>query len=142
MLGSREIFSENWLKLRADKCLMPDCRIMDPYYVIEVPSWTNMVIITKDEKIVLVKQYRHASGEITLELPGGILEKGESPKDSAIREMQEETGYVSNEVEFLCQVLSNPALHTNTAYFFLARNAEKRVDTHFDQFEDIEIETY
>ncbi len=142
MLGSREIFSENWLKLRADKCLMPDGRIMDPYYVIEVPSWTNMVIITKDEKIVLVKQYRHASGEITLELPGGILEKGESPKDSAIREMQEETGYVSNEVEFLCQVLSNPALHTNTAYFFLARNAEKRVDTHFDQFEDIEIETY
>lgn len=142
VLESKDIFSENWLKLRADKCLLPDGRIMDPYYVIEVPSWTNMVIITKDEKIVLVKQYRHASGEITLELPGGILEKGEAPKDSAIREMQEETGYVSNEIEFLSQTLSNPALHTNTAYFFLARNAEKMVPTHFDPFEDLQLETY
>ncbi|MBY0482449.1 MAG: NUDIX hydrolase [Chitinophagaceae bacterium] len=142
VLESKDIFSENWLKLRKDKCMLPDGRIMDPYYVIEVPSWTNMVIITKDEKIVLVKQYRHASGEITLELPGGLLEKGETPKISAIREMQEETGYVSNEIEFLSQVLSNPALHNNTAYFFLARNAEKMVATHFDPFEDLQLETY
>lgn len=142
VLESKDIFSENWLKLRKDKCMLPDGRIMDPYYVIEVPSWTNMVIITKDEKIVLVKQYRHASGEITLELPGGLLEKGETPKVSAIREMQEETGYVSNEIEFLSQVLSNPALHNNTAYFFLARNAEKMVATHFDPFEDLQLETY
>jgi 8-oxo-dGTP pyrophosphatase MutT (NUDIX family) len=115
---------------------------MEPYYVIEVPDWTNMVIITKDEKIVLVKQYRHALGTTTLELPGGMLEKDELPMTSAIREMQEETGYVSEEVEFLMQISPNPALNNNIAYFFLARNAEKLTSTNFDPFEDIIIETY
>jgi 8-oxo-dGTP pyrophosphatase MutT (NUDIX family) len=115
---------------------------MEPYYVIEVPDWTNMVIITKDERIVLVKQYRHAFGSTTLELPGGMLEDGESPMTSAIREMQEETGYVSEEVEFLMKISPNPALHNNTAYFFLAKNAEILASTNFDPYEDIIIETF
>jgi 8-oxo-dGTP pyrophosphatase MutT (NUDIX family) len=100
------------------------------------------VVITKDEHIVLVKQYRHALGTTTLELPGGILEKGELPIASAIREMQEETGYVSDDVEFLMQISPNPALNNNTAYFFLARNAEKLSNTNFDPYEEIIIETY
>jgi 8-oxo-dGTP pyrophosphatase MutT (NUDIX family) len=136
------VYRDRWLQARADKCELPDGRIMEPYYVIEVPDWTNMVIITKDEKIVLVKQYRHAFGSTTLELPGGILEQGESPMSSAIREMKEETGYVSEEVEFLMKISPNPALNNNTAYFFLATNAEKLTNTNFDPFEDIIIETY
>jgi len=101
-----------------------------------------MVIITKDQRIVLVRQYRHALGTSTLELPGGVLEKDEIPKASAIREMQEETGYVSDQVEFLMKVSPNPALNNNTAYFFLAKDAEKLTDTSFDPFEEIIIETY
>lgn len=142
LLESKNVYREKWLQIRNDKCELPDGRIMDPYFVIEVHSWTNMVIITKEERIVLVKQYRHALGTTTLELPGGILEKGESPKASAIREMQEETGYVSEEVEFIMQISPNPALMNNTAYFFLARNAEKLTHTSFDPYEDIVIETF
>ena len=89
-----------------------------------------------------MRQYRHALGTTTLELPGGILEQGESPKESAIREMHEETGYVSDEVEFLMKISPNPALNNNTAYFFLAIDAEKLTDTKFDPFEDIVIETF
>jgi len=118
LLASKNVYQEKWLQIKNDTCELPDGRIIDPYIVVEVPSWTNMVIITKAEKIVLVKQYRHALGKTTLELPGGILEKGELPKDSAIREMQEETGYVSNEVEFIMEISPNPALMNNTAYFF------------------------
>jgi 8-oxo-dGTP pyrophosphatase MutT (NUDIX family) len=142
LLESKHVYRDRWLQVRADKCELPDGRIMEPYYVIEVPDWTNMVIITKDDRIVLVKQYRHAYGSYTLELPGGILEKDELPMDSAKREMQEETGFVSNEVEFLMKISPNPALNNNTAYFFLARNAEKLTNTNFDPFEDIVIETY
>jgi 8-oxo-dGTP pyrophosphatase MutT (NUDIX family) len=141
-LESKYVYHDRWLKARADKCELPDGRIMEPYYVIEVPNWTNMVIITKEERIVLVRQFRQALGTTTLELPGGILEKGELPKASAIREMQEETGYVSEDVEFIMQISPNPALNNNTAYFFLARNAEKLTHTSFDAFEDIKIETY
>jgi len=115
LLESKNVYSDRWLQIKNDKCELPDGRIIDPYFVIDVPSWTNMVIITKDERIVLVKQYRHALGTTTLELPGGILEKGESPKASAIREMQEETGYVSEEVEFIMEISPNPALMNNTA---------------------------
>ncbi len=142
LLESKDVYRNRWLKVRSDMCELPDGRIMEPYFVIEVPDWTNMVIITKDENIVLVKQYRHALGTTTLELPGGILEQGELPMSSAIREMQEETGYVSNEVEFLMKISPNPALNNNTAYFFLATNAEKLTHTNFDPFEDIIIETY
>lgn len=142
IVSSSYVFKDQWFQARADKCIMPDGRIMEPYYVLEMPSWTNMVIITKDEKIVLVRQYRHAKGSTTLELPGGILEPNESPEASAIREMREETGYVSTEIEFLYKVSPNPALHNNTAYFFLARNAEKLAETSFDDFEDLRIETY
>jgi 8-oxo-dGTP pyrophosphatase MutT (NUDIX family) len=142
LLESQYMYRDRWLQVRADKCELPDGRIMEPYYVIEVPDWTNMVIITKDEQIVLVKQYRHALGTTTLELPGGILENGELPKASAIREMQEETGYVSDEVTFLMKISPNPALNNNSAYFFMAKNAEKLTNTKFDPFEDIIIETF
>ncbi len=142
LLESKYVYRDRWLRARADKCELPDGRIMEPYYVIEVPDWTNMVIITKEQRIVLVRQYRHALGTTTLELPGGILEQGESPKESAIREMHEETGYVSDEVEFLMKISPNPALNNNTAYFFLAIDAEKLTDTKFDPFEDIVIETF
>lgn len=142
LLDSKNVYREKWLQIRNDKCELPDGRIIDPYFVIEVPSWTNMVVITKEERIVLVRQYRQALGTTTLELPGGILEIGEAPKSSAIREMQEETGYVSEEVEFIMQISPNPALMNNTAYFFLAKNAEKLTHTSFDPYEDIVIETY
>ncbi len=142
LLESKYVFRDRWLQVRVDKCQLPDERIMEPYYVIEVPDWTNMVIITRDERIVLVKQYRHALGATSLELPGGILENGELPIASAIREMQEETGYVSDEVTFLMKVSPNPALNNNSAYFFMAKNAEKLTNTNFDPFEDIIIETF
>ena len=142
LIESKSVYRDRWLRARADKCELPDGRIMEPYYVIEVPDWTNMVIITKEQRIVLVRQYRHALGTTTLELPGGILEQGESPKESAIREMHEETGYISDEVEFLMKISPNPALNNNTAYFFLAIDAEKLTDTKFDPFEDIVIETF
>lgn len=142
ILDSKYVYHDQWLKARADKCLLPDGRVMEPYYIIELPDWTNMIIITKDEKMVLVRQYRHAKGTATLELPGGILEEGEEPMASAIREMREETGYVSTEVEFLFKISPNPAINNNTAYFFLATNAEKLAETSFDPYEDLIVETY
>lgn len=138
-LASEKVYSDRWFQARADKCEFPDGRIIEPYYVVELPDWSIIFVVTTDEKIVLVRQYRYPVDQVTYELPGGVIDKGEDPKAAAIREMQEETGYHSDEVEFVCQLFPNPAINDNTAYFFLAKNAIPGEKKNFDAFEDIDI---
>lgn len=141
-LDSRMVYSDRWFHARADKCEFPDGRVIEPYYVVQLPDWANVVVVTSDEKIVMVRQYRYPVDQVTYELPGGVIDKGEDPRLAAIREMQEETGYRSEEVAFLCKLAPNPAINDNTAYFFLARNAVPGEKKNFDAFEDIEIELF
>jgi 8-oxo-dGTP pyrophosphatase MutT (NUDIX family) len=138
-LASEKVYSDRWFQARADKCEFPDGRIIEPYYVVELPNWANIFVVTSDEKIVLVRQYRYPVDQVTYELPGGVIDRGEDPKAAAIREMKEETGYHSDEVEFVCQLSPNPAINNNTAYFFLAKNAISGEKKSVDAFEDIDI---
>lgn len=138
-VASNYVYNDRWFKARADKCEFPDGRIIEPYYVVELPDWCNTIVITADEKIVLVRQYRYPINQVTYELPGGIMEKGETPILAAKREMEEETGYSSHQIQFLMKLSPNPAINDNTAYFFLALNAQPIGKTNFDQFEDIDV---
>lgn len=138
-LASEKVYSDRWFQARADTCEFPDGRIITPYYVVELPNWANIFVVTSDEKVVLVRQYRYPVDQITYELPGGVIDKGEDPKMAAIREMQEETGFHSDDVSFLCQLCPNPAINDNTAYFFLAKNAVLGEKKNFDEFEDIDV---
>lgn len=138
MLSSRYVYDDRWFKARADSCEFPDGRIIEPYYVVELPDWCNTIVVTREERIILVRQYRYPVDQITYELPGGVIEKGESPIDAARREMEEETGYTSTDISFLMKLAPNPAINNNTAYFFLARNAVPTVSQNPDAFEDID----
>jgi 8-oxo-dGTP pyrophosphatase MutT (NUDIX family) len=139
MLSSKYVYKDKWLQLRADSCEFPDGRIIEPYYIVELPDWCNTVVVTEDERIILVRQYRYPLGDATYELPGGVKEKGEEPLQAAKREMEEETGYTSDDMELLMSVSPNPAINDNTAYFFLAKNARPTKATNSDLFEDIDI---
>src|SRR5688572_20398716 len=93
-LSSEYLFNDLWFKVRKDVCRTPQGKIVEPYYVYEFPDWVSAVAITEDEKIVMVKQYRHASGEVCLEIPGGCVDDTDADLQTAIsRELQEETGY-------------------------------------------------
>ncbi len=138
-LSSKTVYQDKWFHAMADSCQLPDGRIIEPYYRLGVPNWANVVVVTENQKIVLVKQYRYPVNSTTLELPGGTIDAGETPLAAAKREMQEETGYTSSSIEFLGSLSPNPALQSNTAYFYLATNAVQTAHQKFDEFEEIEI---
>jgi 8-oxo-dGTP pyrophosphatase MutT (NUDIX family) len=107
---------------------------------LEAQAWVNIIPITACRKIVLIRQYRHGIRDFTLELPGGIVEKGDTPKDAAHRELLEETGYNTTNMISLGAVHTNPAFMNNRCYTFLATDVEKVSKQELDAREDIVIE--
>jgi ADP-ribose diphosphatase len=94
------------------------------FYRIQSTSWTQIVPITKDGQVVLVRQYRHGAGRLTLEIPGGLVDAGEDPREAAMRECLEETGYRARDAVPLGVVSPNPALFANRLYGYLATDVE------------------
>lgn len=138
-ISSKYVYKDQWFIARADSCEMPDKRIVEPYYVLEFPDWCNVVVVTEDEKIIMVRQYRHAVGKTTIELPGGIIDKNETPAQAATREVLEETGYTITNLQLLYTTSPNPAINNNTAHFFIAK-ATKQIDAqNTDPFEELDV---
>ena len=82
-----------------------------PFFRIDSAEWVNVVPVTSNQELVMVRQYRYGSGEITLEIPGGMVDAGETPADAAARELMEETGYRAERLEPIGCVNPNPALY-------------------------------
>jgi 8-oxo-dGTP pyrophosphatase MutT (NUDIX family) len=109
------------------------------FYVIESRDWINIIPITVDHQVVMVRQYRHGSREVTLEIPGGLVDSGDTPETAAARELLEETGYQAAEYVKIGAANPNPAIFNNRCYTFLARNVARVRDPMPDQTEDIEV---
>lgn len=139
-LSSKYLVNESWATLRVDECRMPDGTIIPEYYVLEYPDWVNAIAITSDNEFILVKQYRHAAGEVILELPGGCIEKNESPSDAVKRELLEETGYEFEEIEFISSLYANPATANNKTHCFIAKGGRRTADQKLDIGEELLVE--
>ena len=103
-------------------------------------DWVNVIALTPEKQVLLVRQFRHGTREITLEIPGGAVDKGETPLQAAKRELWEETGYQADSWEELGLVEPNPAIQGNRTYTFLARSAMKTGKGQPDENEEIEVE--
>ena len=125
--------------IRTDTTLSPRTGAEHEFYVIESGDWVNVIPITADEQVVMIKQYRHGSGEITLEIPGGLVEPGDTPEKAASRELLEETGYQAEEWKKIGVVNPNPAIFSNRCHTFFARNLTKVGNPTLDQTEDIDV---
>jgi ADP-ribose pyrophosphatase len=125
-------------RFRIDKCELSNGNLLDAT-IFEFHAWANVVAFTKNNEVVLVKQYRHGICDALLEFPGGVVEDGEDPLDGAKRELLEETGYSASRLIQVGQIYPNPALQTNTLHCFLALDAEKVGEQNLDAGEDIEV---
>jgi ADP-ribose pyrophosphatase len=139
-ISSRYIHKEKWFSLRADKLLKGNGEEMDPYYVLEYSDWVNIFPVTKDGRVVLVKQYRYALGTFSMEVPGGIMDPHETnPLDAAKRELLEETGYSCGHVEEVAVVATNPATQNNRLHCYLATDCELTHELNHDENEELEV---
>jgi 8-oxo-dGTP pyrophosphatase MutT (NUDIX family) len=125
--------------IRTDTTLSPRTGKEHDFYIIESNDWINIIPFTADHQVVMIRQYRHGSGEVTLEIPGGLVDSGDTPEKAAARELLEETGYQAKEWTKIGVVNPNPALFNNRCYTFLARDIQKVTDPAPDQTEDIEV---
>lgn len=139
LLDSKYIIQRPWATLRVDKLELPNGNIKDEYYVLEYPTWVNMIGITEDNTILFVRQYRHGANQIMVELPAGVVEEGEEPEVAARRELLEETGYAFDSIEYICELFANPATSGNLTYTYLLRGGKKVQEQELDSSEDIEV---
>jgi 8-oxo-dGTP pyrophosphatase MutT (NUDIX family) len=140
-LGSKYALDTRWLKLKKETVELPNGKILDDFYTVEGGELIAILAIDGDNNVFLVKQYRHAVGDVTIDLPGGGVEKGEQPIDAAKRELAEETGMLADHMEKLLTYYPDSGRTICTKHIFLATELrEDKANSHpQDESEDIRL---
>lgn len=127
------------LKIREDVVEDPRNGSHHPRVIIECTDWVNIIPVTLDDRVVMVRQFRFGIWQDSLEIPGGMVDGREAPLDAAVRELEEETGFVPAKVIPIGTVHPNPAIQTNRCFSFLALGCEQTGHRALDEGEDIEV---
>ena len=133
-IGAFRIFS-----IREDRYQLPRNDQEAPFYILESNDWVNVIPVTDKGEVVLIRQFRFGIEEVTLEIPGGIVDSGYTPLEAGQKELLEETGFHSKEWEYLGVVHPNPAFLNNRCHSFLARDVKKIAEIKPEESEEIEV---
>ena len=111
------------------------------FIVIAAPDWVNVVALTPDGQLVLVRQFRYGTNDFSVEIPGGVMDEGEDPIAAGLRELREETGYTGTKARLLGSVHPNPAMQNNRCHLVLVEDARRSEQLDWDPDEEFEIMT-
>ena len=140
LVQSEMALNHPWCKVRRDKIELPNGQIIDDYFVHIRPDVAIILPITSDREIVFVKQYRHGISDFFIELPaGGFNPEQESGEFAAVRELEEETGYIASKVKKIATFYDKPSKDTNQLHLYLAENVAKTGKQKLDITEEIEV---
>lgn len=141
-VSSEVLYDYRIFKMRQHKRVSPRTGREHTFFGLESPDWVNIIALTAAQNVVMIRQYRQGNGQITLEIPGGMVDPGEEPLVAALRELREETGYAGapETAIKLGTVSPNPAVFDNTCHSFFLPLVEKVGELALDGAEDIEVE--
>jgi ADP-ribose pyrophosphatase len=139
-IDTNYIFKTPFGNLRRDRCELPNGNRIDEYYVHEYSDWVNAIVVTEDNQVVLVEQFRYPSDRFFLEIPAGKKEENETNEEAILREVREETGFSTNKKPILIgEFWVNPATQTNKVISYLITDAYKASDQNLDDNEEITV---
>jgi 8-oxo-dGTP pyrophosphatase MutT (NUDIX family) len=137
-ISSKPVGDYRIFKIRSDLRRSPRTGEAHDFFVLECVDWVNVIAVTPDKQLVMVEQFRHGSDTIELEIPGGMMDAGEtSPVATGVRELREETGYEGENARIIGDILPNPAIMANTCYTILVENCRSQHAIALDHSEDI-----
>ena len=140
LLDTEYLVNAPWLKVAKEKCELPNGKVIDDFYTLWQPDWVLILARTVEGNWVMTEQYRHGPMKIALEFPAGIIDKGESPEQAALRELQEEVAFCGSleKTKYLGTLPVNPDRHRGKFHIVFIDGVVKNGETHFDSTEDIE----
>ncbi len=139
ILSSGYALDDKWFRVRKDMIQLPSGRVLDDYFVWESPDVSVIVPLTVEGKFILCEQYKHGLGRVTYLFPSGAVDQNETPEQAAHRELEEETGYVCNEVEYLTSVSGNVAKVVGLYHLYVSRNVQPGGQMRDDDTEETRI---
>lgn len=137
-LSSRVLGNFRIFRLAEEEFEMPGGAGTHSFYVLLSEDWVNVVPLTPEGRVVLIRQFRPGTSEVTIEVPGGMVDKGEDPACAAQRELEEETGYRAEALFPTGRVRPNPAILRNSCHMFVATGVRPIGRTRMDEAEDVE----
>lgn len=139
VISSQYVSERPWLTVRREHVRLANGCEVPEFYVLEYPDWVNVLALTDDGRMVMIRQYRHGVQRTSYELCAGQIDAGEDPLTAARRELREETGFGGGEWELLCSIAPNPSTQTNFTHCYLARGVVRMGDQMLDGGEDISV---
>lgn len=139
VLSSKVLLSRWWITLREDHVRLGNGTELEEFHVLEYPDWVCVVCLTDDRELLLVEQYRHGIEKIVMELPAGVVGRGEDAILAAKRELLEETGWEASNWVFLGRLATEPSRHTNWAHLYFASGARQLGAPSPEMSEDLHV---